>query len=200
MKVLILSPYPGRLLSVLPKFGDDYSVLTGPITPQDCVDGGFDFLVSYGYRYILKSELLRLFPCKAINLHISLLPYCRGAHPVFWSILERKKLGVTIHLLDKGLDTGNILFQQVTPRYLSQDESFSSLYRKQRDAIELLFEHSWKYLRTGECSGWRQQGAPTEHRSRELNDWLDLMPQQWDTPIADFCAKAGVSHPLLAAS
>lgn len=200
MKALILSPYPGRLLTALSDFGDEHVVLTGPISQQDCADGGFDFLVSYGYRYILKNEVLNLFPRRAINLHISLLPYCRGAHPVFWSILERRKLGVTIHLLDEELDTGNILFQHVTPLSISRDESFASLYRKQRDAIEFLFEHSWKYLRTGECSGWKQQGASTEHRSRELNDWLDLMPQQWDTPIADFCEKAGVSHPLLADS
>ena len=198
MKILILSPYPGGLLSALSDFGDEYAVLSGPITPQDCTDGDFDFLVSYGYRFILKNDVLRLFPRKAINLHISLLPCCRGAHPVFWSILERKPLGITIHLLDEGLDTGNILFQRVTPLSRSQDESFASLYRKQRDAIELLFEHSWKYLRTGECSGWKQQGAPTEHRSRQLNDWLDLLPQQWDTPIANFCEKAGISHPLLA--
>jgi methionyl-tRNA formyltransferase len=198
MKVLILSPYPGSLLSALSDFGDEYAVLSGPVTLQDCTDGGFDFLVSYGYRYILKNDVLNLFSFKAINLHISLLPYCRGAHPIFWSILERKPLGVTIHLLDEGLDTGNILFQRVTPLSLSQDESFASLYCKQRDAIELLFEHSWQYIRTGECSGWRQQGEPTEHRSRQLNDWLDLMPRQWDTPIADFCANAGISHPLLA--
>ena len=116
---------------------------------------------------------------------------------MFWSILERKPLGVTVHLLDKGLDTGNILFQRVTPLLLARDESFASLYYKQRDAVELLFQHSWKYIRTGECSGWRQQGVPTEHRSRELNDWLDLMPRQWDTPISIFCEKAGISHPLL---
>ena len=200
MKVLILSPYPGRLLSALTDFGDEFVVLAGPINQQDCLDGDFDFLVSYGYRYILKNEVLSLFPQRAINLHISLLPCCRGAHPVFWSIVERKPLGVTIHLLDEGLDTGNILFQLFTPLFFSRDESFASLYCKQRDAIELLFEQSWKYIRTGECSGWRQQGSPTEHRSRELNDWLDLMPRQWDTPIADFCEKAGISHPLLADS
>lgn len=197
MKVLILSPYPRGLVSALSDFGDEYAVRSGPITPQDCTDGDFDFLISYGYRSILKDNILSLFPRKAINLHISLLPFCRGAHPVFWSIVERKPLGVTIHLLDEGLDTGNILFQQVTPLYLSREESFASLYRKQRAAIELLFENSWKYLRTGECSGWRQHGMPTEHRSRQLNDWLDLMPRQWETPIDDFCKKAGISHPAL---
>ena len=197
MKILILSPYPESLASTLSDYGDEHVALSGPITRQDCTKGNFDFLISYGYRYILKSEVLSLFPHKAINLHISVLPFSRGAHPIFWSILEQKPLGVTIHMLDEGLDTGNILFQQVTPLSLSQDESFSSLYYKQRNAIELLFEHSWKYLRTGECSGWKQQGRSTEHRSHELDDWLDLMPRQWDTSIADFCEKAGVSHPLL---
>jgi methionyl-tRNA formyltransferase len=197
MKVLVLSPYPDKLLATLSDFGDNYTVVTGPITPQVCLDGDFDFLISYGYRFILKNNVLSLFPRKAINLHISLLPFCRGAHPVFWAILERNPLGVTIHLLDEGLDTGNILFQQVTPLSLSRDESFATLYCKQRDAIELLFAQSWKYLRTGECTGWRQQGVPTEHRSKQLNDWLDLMPLQWDTSIADFCQMAGISHPLL---
>jgi len=127
MKVLILSPYPGGLLSALSDFGDDYAVISGPVTPQDCIDGDFDFLVSYGYRTILQNDVLSLFPYKAINLHISLLPFCRGAHPVFWSIVERQPLGVTIHQLDEGLDTGNILFQLVTPLSLEHDESFASL-------------------------------------------------------------------------
>jgi len=200
MKVLILSPYPGGLLSALSDFGDDYAVISGPVTPQDCIDGDFDFLVSYGYRTILQNDVLSLFPYKAINLHISLLPFCRGAHPVFWSIVERQPLGVTIHQLDEGLDTGNILFQLVTPLSLEHDESFASLYCKQRHAIEQLFSHTWKYLRTAECAGWRQQGIPSEHRARQLNNWLYLMPDQWDTPIADFCEKAGISHPLLAYS
>ena len=197
MKILLLSPYPGKLLPALSKYSDDYAIFDGPISPQDCIDGDFDFLISYGYRYIIKSDVLDLFPLRAINLHISLLPSCRGAHPVFWAIVDKQPLGVTIHLLDEGLDTGNILFQQVTPLSLDQDESFASLYCKQRDAIELLFFNSWKYLRTGECSGWAQQGVPTEHRSQQLNEWLDQMPRQWETPIIDFCLSSGISHPLL---
>lgn len=197
MKALVLSPYPERLVSTLSNSGDEYAVLTRPVTPEECRDEGFDFLVSYGYRHMLKKEVLDLFEQRAINLHISLLPFCRGSHPVFWSVVEEKPLGVTIHMLDEGLDTGNILFQQSTPMTILPKESFASLYAKQRDAIELLFEQSWKYLRTGECSGWRQQGTPTQHRSRELNQWLELMPRKWETPIREFCEKAGISHPQL---
>jgi methionyl-tRNA formyltransferase len=197
MKVLILSPYPDGLLPALEVFSDEYRVTTEPVTSRYCLEEGFDFLVSYGYRHILKKDLLDLFPFKAANLHISLLPYCRGAHPVFWSILEEKQLGVTIHLLDEGLDTGNILFQQVTPLNLDSSESFATLYQKQCDSIEFLFRYNWKYLRTGECSGWKQQGSPTQHCSRELNNWLGCMPNQWDTLISDFCKLAKIRHHLL---
>jgi methionyl-tRNA formyltransferase len=197
MKVLILSPYAEGLEPALGASSDQYKVISDPVTLQYCVEEQFDFLVCYGYRYILQKELLSLFPGRAINLHISLLPYCRGAHPVLWSILEGKPLGVTIHLLDEGLDTGNILFQQVTPRSLDKVETFSTLYSKMRISIELLFAHNWKYLRTGECSGWRQQGLATLHRARELQDWLHCMPQYWETHISDFCKMAGVAHPLV---
>jgi len=196
MKVLILSPYGESIISSLEKFNDEYVVFQEPVTTEFCKDGKFDFLISYGYRHIIKYDVLSLFPCKAINLHISLLPYCRGAHPIFWSILEQKPLGVTIHLLDEGLDTGNILFQQVTPLFFDSHESFSSLYHKQRLAIEDLFSHSWRYLRSGECSGWKQRGSPTMHRARDLNDWLGFMPQQWDTSISEFCSLVGISQSL----
>lgn len=197
MKVLVLSPYPQGLLPALEAFSDEYRVTTNPVTAEYCLNEGFDFLVCYGYRHILGKGILDLFACRAINLHISLLPFCRGAHPVVWSILDGKPLGVTIHLLDEGLDAGNILFQQVTPLCFEDNESFTTLYRKLCVAIESLFRHNWKYLRTGECSGWRQQGTPTCHRSRELHDLEKFMPRKWDTLIADFCRQAKIGHPLL---
>lgn len=197
MNILILSPYPEGLLPALRESSDQYMICTDPITSQFFEAESFDYLICYGYRYMIRRDILDLFPGKAINLHISLLPYSRGSHPVFWSIIDGKPLGVTIHALDDGLDTGNILFQQVTPLCLDKNESFFTLYLKMRNSIELLFEHSWKYLRTSECSGWKQQGLPTFHRSRELEDWLHLMPLKWNTSISDFCKIARVTHPLV---
>ena len=183
MKVLILSPCPRGLLPALEAYSDEYIIITGPISVEYCSSERFDYLVSYGYRYILGQDVIEYFAGKAINLHISLLPFCRGAHPVFWSIVEGKPLGVTIHMLDAGLDTGNILFQQVTPLLLEDGDSFASLYKKLCGSIELMFGYTWKYLRTGECSGWKQQGLPTVHRSKELSDWLAFMPEQWDLSL-----------------
>ena len=71
-----------------------------------------DFIVSYGYRYILPYEVLRHFSGRAINLHISLLPYNRGADPNFWSFVDNTPKGVSIHYMDTGLDTGKVITQK----------------------------------------------------------------------------------------
>jgi len=51
-----------------------------------------------------------------INVHGSLLPKYRGMHPTFWAIMnEEKELGVTFHLVDEYMDSGNILTQYSFP-------------------------------------------------------------------------------------
>jgi len=71
----------------------------------------FDLIISFGYRHIIPSEIITT-SCPIINLHISLLPFNRGAHPNFWSHFEATPSGVTIHLIDEGIDTGLYLFQK----------------------------------------------------------------------------------------
>ena len=185
MNVLVLSPYPEAILPVLNEFKDSWIVRTKPLSREFCLEKNIDFLISYGYRHILINEVLNLFPQKAINLHMSMLPYSRGAHPNFWSIAEGMPSGVTIHLLDEGLDTGNILAQREVQLDLAVD-TFSSSYKALSRSIEGLFRDNWKYFRTAESSGWKQEGVPTVHRSSEINQWLDCLPESWDTPIWRF--------------
>ena len=185
MNILLLSPYPQGLLPALAELKDSWIVRTKPLSRDFCLEKGIDFLVSYGYRHILTKEVLELFPRKAINLHMSILPISRGAHPNFWSIAEGMPSGVTIHLLDEGLDTGNILIQHEVQIDQTVD-TFSSSYIALSRAVEGLFRLNWRYLRTAESSGWRQQGVATVHRSIEIRQWLDCLPESWDTPISRF--------------
>jgi hypothetical protein len=191
MNVLLLSPYSSNLISAIDACGDHFKVEEGPVSREYCIEHKIDFLVSYGYRHLLKRDLLEILPLKAINLHISMLPYCRGAHPVFWSIVEGRPLGCTIHLLDEGLDTGNILFQRTVSIDLCV-QTFASAYNILSSAIEQLFEENWKYLRTGESAGWRQQGEASLHKSNELQGWADFLPLLWDTPVTSFLDLAAV--------
>lgn len=75
-------------------------------------NGGFDLFVVASYGKILKQELLDIPKHGTLNVHPSLLPKLRGASPIISAILEdEKKTGVTIMLLDAGMDSGPILAQ-----------------------------------------------------------------------------------------
>ena len=67
-----------------------------------------DFIIVAAFGQILPQNILDIAPC--INLHASLLPQYRGASPVQQSLLNAdEKSGVTSMLMEKGLDTGDIL-------------------------------------------------------------------------------------------
>ena len=153
MKILILSPYPENLLDPLEEHGDTYIVNKEKIDLSFCKQKGIEFIISYGYRYRITKDILDYLPGKVINLHISYLPYARGAHPVFWSIYESSITGVSIHLVDEGFDTGNILFQKEVD-YSREEDTFLSIYKKMQFEIEKLFRMNWKYLRNSQNNNY----------------------------------------------
>ena len=65
------------------------------------------------FPYILPKCVLEL-PTKGfINFHYGLLPQCRGPQPILWHILNADvNAGITLHLLDEGIDTGPIVLQE----------------------------------------------------------------------------------------
>lgn len=69
-------------------------------------------IVVVAYGQILSKEILGLPDYGCVNVHASLLPAYRGAAPLHWAVLNgESKTGVTIMLMDEGLDTGDMLFR-----------------------------------------------------------------------------------------
>ena len=69
-----------------------------------------DMIVVVAFGYILPKELINLPKFGCINLHASLLPRWRGAAPIQRAIMAGdKNTGLTVMLMDEGLDTGNII-------------------------------------------------------------------------------------------
>jgi len=86
-----------------------------------------DAFVVVAYGRILPAEILQLPQMGVVNIHPSLLPKYRGPSPVVTAILEGDNtVGVTIMLLDEGMDTGPILAQS-TPMQLSGTEKGAEL-------------------------------------------------------------------------
>ncbi|MEI6587727.1 MAG: methionyl-tRNA formyltransferase [Candidatus Moraniibacteriota bacterium] len=80
---------------------------------QELKDQKPDLLIVAAYGKILPQAVLDLPGFGAINVHASLLPHYRGPSPIQNSILDGKKeTGVTIMLMDNGIDTGEILSQE----------------------------------------------------------------------------------------
>lgn len=72
-----------------------------------------EFIIVVAYGKILPEEVLRAPGSGCINVHASLLPKYRGAAPIQWALINGEKTaGVTTMLMDKGLDTGDMLMQE----------------------------------------------------------------------------------------
>jgi methionyl-tRNA formyltransferase len=75
-----------------------------------------DFIISADFTKIIKNELLSIPKFASLNLHPSLLPNYRGLVPQHFPIINGEtKTGVTVHFIDSGIDTGNIIIQKEIP-------------------------------------------------------------------------------------
>lgn len=70
-----------------------------------------DLIVLAGSR-ILKENIINIPKIGILNAHPGLLPKYRGVHVLMWSILNNDPIGVTVHFINKGIDTGSICTQQ----------------------------------------------------------------------------------------
>lgn len=72
-----------------------------------------DLITSVNFEQILKKDIINLPKKGCINTHASLLPKYRGRAPLNWAILNgEKEVGVTVHYIEEGIDTGDIIIQE----------------------------------------------------------------------------------------
>lgn len=99
-----------------------------------------DLVVVAAYGKILPKAVLETPGLGCVNVHTSLLPKYRGAAPVQNALLQGDtETGVTLMLLDEGLDTGDILAQ--ASRDISPDDTWDTLLAKLADdSVDVLLE------------------------------------------------------------
>ncbi|MBP6695548.1 MAG: hypothetical protein KA161_10490 [Saprospiraceae bacterium] len=71
-----------------------------------------DLIIVNGTRIISKNVLASV-SCRLINIHAGITPKYRGVHGAYWALVKAdfENCGVTVHFVDKGIDTGNIISQ-----------------------------------------------------------------------------------------
>jgi methionyl-tRNA formyltransferase len=78
---------------------------------RSLLDQGIDLAVSVGFDFIVDAEFLAAPRLGTLNTHPAVLPLNRGCHHSFWGIMDGTPLGATLHWMDSGLDSGDIIDQ-----------------------------------------------------------------------------------------
>lgn len=182
MNVLLLSPYPERIAPATARTGDRAYACNERIGVKGVTECGADFIVSYGYRFLIGADVIAALSGRIINLHVSLLPWNRGSDPNFWSFFDDTPKGVTIHRIDRGIDTGALLAQEGIA--FGPEETLASSYARLRAAVEALFARSWPAIRAGLQPACEQRGQGSCHRSADKAPFFARLPLGWDSPVA----------------
>lgn len=182
-RILFLGSEDSPLIAWLRDHGEQVIQTADKLSAQDVLEQGYTFLISYGYRHILHKGILDIFPSKAINLHISYLPWNRSADPNFWSFVEDTPKGVTIHYLDEGVDTGDIIVQKEI-EFDSERETLATSYEKLQAAIQDLFKQNWPNIKSGKCQRQKQVGKGSTHKLKDKEGLSHLLTDGWNTPVS----------------
>jgi len=110
-----------------------------------------DFVFSCCFDRIFKPDILNFPKIKSLNVHPSLLPKYRGVKPLENAIIHgEKEIGITIHELEKELDSGKII-HQIGGIPISEKMTFKELYNKQciiiKKIIQQFFDSPEHYLK-----------------------------------------------------
>jgi methionyl-tRNA formyltransferase len=86
-----------------------------------------DLALCTGFPWKIPAEAVAVPKHGIVNGHPSLLPRYRGPFPVAWAVRNGEtEIGMTYHLMDAELDTGNVLAQQRIP--LAEDDTMETLF------------------------------------------------------------------------
>lgn len=144
-----------------------------------------DLVVSYNYMHIVKEDVIERLGNRIINLHISLLPWNKGASPNIWSFIENSPKGVTIHRLEKGLDTGKIIVQKEI-FFNEEKETLSSTYETLNKEIVQLLIDNWDEISDGKFELKEQEGKGSYHTVADLKALLGKKELDYSMTISEF--------------
>lgn len=141
----------------------------------------YDYIISFGYRKIISKKIISKIKRPIINLHISYLPYNRGAYSNFWSFINNTPKGVTIHEIDNGIDTGKIIFRKKISFKLNNKITFQSTYKVLILEIEKLFKKKYKMIIS---NSYKPKKQLTKTRLNLKKDLPNI--SNWDISIKYF--------------
>lgn len=140
-----------------------------------------DVIVVNSWYYRMPAELYNLPRHGTLNFHDSLLPRFTGFSPVLWALISgESEFGLTVHRMDDGLDTGDILVQRSVP--IGPTDTGTELVLRGMDLIPDVLTEALTALESGTAI-WRPQNKAERtffHKRSERDSLLD-----WSWSAAD---------------
>jgi methionyl-tRNA formyltransferase len=190
MTILVLGVIPSPLISIIENHGLNTIECADPIDTEYLKIHSVEFAVSYRYRHIIRKEVIEYLNGNIINLHISFLPWNRGADPNLWSFLEDTPKGVSIHYIDGGIDTGDVIAQKEL-FFNNNAETLASTYKKLNIEMIELFKMYWEPIINGTVDKKKQTQAGSFHKISDKKTFQFLIAEKgWETPVGNLVGKA----------
>lgn len=147
---------------VLQELGEKYKI--DILSPQNINSSDFiyqikkykvDLFVSMSYDQIFKNELINLSPLKTINCHAGKLPYYRGRNILNWVLInDEKEFGITVHYMDEGIDTGDIILQKVYE--ITDEDTYATLLERAYEGCAEILYDAIKVIQYGKVRAIKQ--------------------------------------------
>ena len=107
-----------------------------------------DLLVSMSFNQIFKSSILAVPKIGVINCHAGKLPFYRGRNILNWALInDEKYFGITVHFVDEGIDTGDIIKQNIYP--ITDLDDYNSLLNVAYVECAIILYDSIKEIQNG---------------------------------------------------
>lgn len=107
-----------------------------------------DLLVSMSFNQIFRKSLIDLPPLGLINCHAGMLPFYRGRNILNWVLInDESNFGITVHYIDEGIDTGDIILQH---NYrIDDNDDYSTLLARSYQGCGLILYEAVKLIQAG---------------------------------------------------
>lgn len=188
MKILLASRDPEyhKARAMLEERGDEVLYTDQRFDPSFCEANGIEWIVSWCYAPIIKKPVIDRYVHRILNVHNSFLPFGRGIYPNVWSFFEDTPKGVTLHFIDEGIDTGDIVVRKRVD--FPPGLTLRQTHRLLDAAVTELFVETWDSIRRGKHAGLAQAAtgqAGSYHNRADSLRLMRLFPEGWDTPAEE---------------
>ena len=136
-----------------------------------------DLFVSMSFNQIFRRELMQLPPLRTINCHAGKLPFYRGRNILNWALInDESEFGITVHYIDEGIDTGDLILQRCYP--ITDADDYATLLERAHEGCAHNLYEAIKVIQRGDARPIPQSGihplgfyCPPRREGDERLDW-----------------------------